>query len=432
MALIPCPDCGTQVSDAAATCPKCSRPIAAPAPVIVRAAKSPGVAAVLSFFFSGLGQIYNGRIGKGLGFMVLQFVNAGLMFVIIGFVTFPLTWIWGMVDAYQDAEAINRGDAAPGGSPAAVLVAAVGLLGGIVLVGVLAAVAIPQYAAYKRQAQDAKAKSALHNAATAMEAIYGSNGSTYEGATTARLLEYGYAPSDDVSLDVVDADKKRFYLRAIPSGGSTFAWEFDSDTGKITGATETHVKATDEGFELLREERRIANARSEREERAAGERRAKAWIGQEKQRALGSPPPTSPPPPRDPEEMARLQREADARREAERQRFAEATARREREAEEQRLRLAAIDREKAQAAESARVSAEMDRVREQIERAASPWSKLAKGMKPGDVETLLGKPKKVEGGAHMEFWMYIDTNIVGRGVVSFAEGRVVSWRDPWS
>jgi TM2 domain-containing membrane protein YozV len=129
MALIPCPDCGTEVSDAAAACPKCSRPIAAQAAaaaVLVRPMKSPGVAAVLSFFFSGLGQIYNGRIGKGLGFMVLQFVNAGLMFVIIGFVTFPLTWIWGMVDAYQDAEAINRGDAVPGGSPAAVLVAVVG------------------------------------------------------------------------------------------------------------------------------------------------------------------------------------------------------------------------------------------------------------------------------------------------------------------
>jgi len=29
-------------------------------------AKNPGVAAVLSFFFSGLGQIYNGQILKGI------------------------------------------------------------------------------------------------------------------------------------------------------------------------------------------------------------------------------------------------------------------------------------------------------------------------------------------------------------------------------
>jgi len=30
MALIKCPDCGTSVSDAAAKCPNCSRPIASP------------------------------------------------------------------------------------------------------------------------------------------------------------------------------------------------------------------------------------------------------------------------------------------------------------------------------------------------------------------------------------------------------------------
>jgi hypothetical protein len=291
---------------------------------------------------------------------------------------------------------------------------------------------LPQYAAYKRLAQDAKAKTELHKAATAMEALYGSSGMTYEGATTARLLEYGYAPSGDVSLGVVDANKENFYLRAIVRRGSAFAWEFDSSTGKITDATEVRAKATDEGFALLREEKRIASARREREEHAAEEQRAQSWIEQQKRRAVDSPPPTSPPPLRDPEEMERLRREADDRREAERQRFAEATARREREAEEQRLRIAAIEREKAQAAESARVSAEMARVREQIARAESPWSKLAKGMKPEDVEQLLGKPKKVDRGAYTEFWMYLDTNIVGRGVVSFADGRVVSWRDPWS
>lgn len=30
MALINCPDCETQVSDAAATCPKCARPMSGP------------------------------------------------------------------------------------------------------------------------------------------------------------------------------------------------------------------------------------------------------------------------------------------------------------------------------------------------------------------------------------------------------------------
>ena len=69
--------------------------------------KNPGLAAVLSFFWSGLGQIYNGHIGKGIVFIVVQGINALLMWIVIVFVTFPIVWIWGMVDAYKSAEAYN-------------------------------------------------------------------------------------------------------------------------------------------------------------------------------------------------------------------------------------------------------------------------------------------------------------------------------------
>lgn len=69
--------------------------------------KSPGLAAVLSFFWTGVGQIYNGQILKGLILIVVQVVNSLLMFVLIGFVTYPIVWIWGMFDAYRTAEKYN-------------------------------------------------------------------------------------------------------------------------------------------------------------------------------------------------------------------------------------------------------------------------------------------------------------------------------------
>lgn len=69
--------------------------------------KNPGLAAVLSFFFTGLGQIYNGQIGKGIGFIIIQVINILLMSVIIGFVTFVGFWIFGIYDAYKSAELIN-------------------------------------------------------------------------------------------------------------------------------------------------------------------------------------------------------------------------------------------------------------------------------------------------------------------------------------
>jgi len=70
--------------------------------------KNPAVAAILSFFFMGLGQIYNGQIGKGIMFLVLYLISIVLMFVFIGFLTTPILWVWGMVDASRSAKSINQ------------------------------------------------------------------------------------------------------------------------------------------------------------------------------------------------------------------------------------------------------------------------------------------------------------------------------------
>lgn len=70
--------------------------------------KNPGIAAVLSFFWTGVGQIYNGQILKGIFLIILQGINSLLMFVFIGFITYPIVWIWGMFDAYKTAERLNR------------------------------------------------------------------------------------------------------------------------------------------------------------------------------------------------------------------------------------------------------------------------------------------------------------------------------------
>lgn len=70
--------------------------------------KNPTTATILSFFVMGLGQIYNGQIGKGIMFIVLYAISWLLMFVLVGFVTTPILWIWGMVDANRSAKRINE------------------------------------------------------------------------------------------------------------------------------------------------------------------------------------------------------------------------------------------------------------------------------------------------------------------------------------
>lgn len=74
--------------------------------------KNPATAAILSFFFMGLGQAYNGEIAKAVVFLILYAISIFLMFFIIGFITTPILWIWSMVDAYRSSQKIIQVDAA--------------------------------------------------------------------------------------------------------------------------------------------------------------------------------------------------------------------------------------------------------------------------------------------------------------------------------
>ncbi len=69
--------------------------------------KNPGLAAVLSFFYMGLGQIYNGQMSKGIFFIIAYTISWIMMIIVIGFLTTPVMWIYGMYDAYKSAEKIN-------------------------------------------------------------------------------------------------------------------------------------------------------------------------------------------------------------------------------------------------------------------------------------------------------------------------------------
>ena len=99
-----CFSCGEVIKAEAEICPKCG--VRQKTNPLIQM-KNPGIAAIASFFFAGLGQIYNGEIGKGLLLIIVQTVNVFLMFVIIGFFTYPIVWIYGIYDAYTTAEKIN-------------------------------------------------------------------------------------------------------------------------------------------------------------------------------------------------------------------------------------------------------------------------------------------------------------------------------------
>ncbi|GBE54813.1 MAG TPA: zinc-ribbon domain-containing protein [Euryarchaeota archaeon] len=100
-----CVNCGEKIDEKAEICPKCGVRQSVPG----SKKKDSSVAAILSFFFTGLGQIYNGQRVKGILLIFIQVINIFLMGILIGFITFPFVWIWGMYDAYKTAERINEG-----------------------------------------------------------------------------------------------------------------------------------------------------------------------------------------------------------------------------------------------------------------------------------------------------------------------------------
>ena len=69
--------------------------------------KSAALATVLSLIFPGIGQLYTGRIGKGIALIIASIISIALFLAFIGFVMYFFIWIYGMIDAYNGANRIN-------------------------------------------------------------------------------------------------------------------------------------------------------------------------------------------------------------------------------------------------------------------------------------------------------------------------------------
>lgn len=107
-----CSNCGSQIDENAEICPECGvrQPGSETYQQPVYQQKNPGLAAVLSALWVGIGQIYNGEIAKGIILIIAYIVSVLLMFVIVGFITTPILWVFGIYDAYNTAKKINTGE----------------------------------------------------------------------------------------------------------------------------------------------------------------------------------------------------------------------------------------------------------------------------------------------------------------------------------
>ncbi len=105
----------------------------------------------------------------------------------------------------------------------------------IAIIGILAAIAIPQFAAYRRRAYTSDVKSNLKNAATAQEAYFVDNNAYLSGAMTNNNPP-GYNRSTDVTMNAATGTNT-FQLTATHANCAATSWIYSSVSGSISIAT---------------------------------------------------------------------------------------------------------------------------------------------------------------------------------------------------
>ena len=108
----------------------------------------------------------------------------------------------------------------------------------IAIIGILAAIAIPQFAAYRRRGYDSDVKSNVKNLSTTQEAYF-VDANTYASGpgSDSKFTSRGYKQSANVSITTAGT-VGGFVITGTATAGCTSAtgvWSFDSASGLITG-----------------------------------------------------------------------------------------------------------------------------------------------------------------------------------------------------
>ena len=109
----------------------------------------------------------------------------------------------------------------------------------VAIIGILAAIAIPQFSAYRKRGYEAQVKSDLRNAATAEEAYFaGTQPSVYKSGALSSGAPTGYNQSASVTMDAtVNNTAGTFLLTASHSNCAGVNWTYTSVGGQISATS---------------------------------------------------------------------------------------------------------------------------------------------------------------------------------------------------
>jgi type IV pilus assembly protein PilA len=89
----------------------------------------------------------------------------------------------------------------------------------IAIIGILAAIAVPQFTAYRARGYNASAKSDLKNAYTASQAYFSDNPASTVDTTI--LASYGYRATVGVTVSVANGTQNGLSMTAIHNSGTS-------------------------------------------------------------------------------------------------------------------------------------------------------------------------------------------------------------------
>ncbi|OGP83310.1 MAG: pilus assembly protein [Deltaproteobacteria bacterium RBG_16_58_17] len=102
----------------------------------------------------------------------------------------------------------------------------------IAIIGILAAIAIPQFTAYKKRGYNASAKSDLKNIYTAAQAYFSDN-PTGTIATTNNLAPFGYQSGVGITIAIQDGSSTALGMTSTHSSGGDIVYSITAG-GAIT------------------------------------------------------------------------------------------------------------------------------------------------------------------------------------------------------
>jgi type IV pilus assembly protein PilA len=113
----------------------------------------------------------------------------------------------------------------------------------IIIIGILAAIAIPVFLKQRQKGYDAAAKSDLRNLAS-FEEIYLDDYGRYATVTEIQAAEPGVKASKGVTLSVVDYIGLNGYCLSAKNSGSPNTWYYDSQGGGLQPLNTTACPVT--------------------------------------------------------------------------------------------------------------------------------------------------------------------------------------------